>query len=205
MEDSSTGAGCSSNEKVDTSTKEDFVFEAETRQLLDIVIHSLYTDKEVFVRELLSNASDALEKTLFLRTTADNSVVCPDTQLEIRIFVNKDANTITIQDNGIGMTKEELIANVGTIARSGSKQFVKEMSNLQNTTDSPSNAVSNIIGQFGVGFYSSFMVGSRVELFTRSSKADAPEQGYWWSSDGSGNYELAPAENVDIGTKVIIH
>lgn len=159
---------CINNETIDTSTKKEYTFEAETRQLLDIVINSQYTDKDVFIRELLSNASDALEKVSFLRSTSDNTIYEPDLPLEIRIFVDKEAKTITIQDTGIGMTKDELISNVGTIARSGSKQFVKEIS--QSSSSSSSSSISNIIGQFGVGFYSSFMVGNTVELFTRSAK-----------------------------------
>lgn len=174
-------------------------FQAETRMLLDIVARSLYSEKEVFLRELISNASDALEKFRYtIHTAGDKEAqyLEADRALEIHIGTNKQDRTLTIQDTGIGMTKEELIANLGTIARSGSKQFMEQLK------DSGTNA-ENIIGQFGVGFYSAFMVGDKIDVFTRSSQKDAA--GYKWSSDGSGSYEIVEAEGVAVGTKIVIH
>jgi hypothetical protein len=137
-------------------------FQTETRQMLDIVTNSLYTDKEVFLRELVSNASDALEKTRYVQTK--EGILNPDVPFEIRIFADEEGKTLTIQDTGIGMTQSELISNLGTIARSGSKQWVKDVKD--GNTDS-------IIGQFGVGFYSGFMVGEKMEVYSRSAKLDA--------------------------------
>ncbi|XP_055594168.1 heat shock protein 75 kDa, mitochondrial [Uranotaenia lowii] len=177
-------------------------FQAETRMLLDIVARSLYSDKEVFVRELISNASDALEKFRYTIHTAgegEKNFVDADRSLEIHIGTNKQDRLLTIQDTGIGMTKEELIANLGTIARSGSKHFMEQ---IKDKGASAENA-QNIIGQFGVGFYSAFMVADRVDVYTKSSQQDSI--GYKWSSDGSGNFEIQEAENVRVGTKIVIH
>jgi len=171
-------------------------FQAETKSLLDIVTHSLYTDKEVFVRELISNSSDALEKVRHVQAMGQE-IVDPVTPLEIRIWSDDVRNTITIQDTGIGMTEEEVINNLGTIARSGSKAF------LEKIRAGGDQAASNIIGQFGVGFYSVFMVADRVTVFTRSATPDS--KGLCWTSDGSGSYEIGWADNVARGTKVIIH
>ncbi|KAF9431448.1 TNF receptor-associated protein 1, mitochondrial [Entomortierella beljakovae] len=171
-------------------------FQAETRKLLDIVTHSLYSEKEVFVRELVSNASDALEKLRHSQLT--DSSLDSGKPLEIHISVDENKNTFTIQDFGIGMSEEEAISNLGTIARSGSKAFLenlKEEGNGGTTKD-------KIIGQFGVGFYSAFMVGSEIKVYTRSAKPGS--KGYCWTSDGSGSYEIAEAENVAVGTKIVI-
>ncbi|KAI1320097.1 TNF receptor-associated protein 1, mitochondrial [Mortierella claussenii] len=171
-------------------------FQAETRKLLDIVTHSLYSEKEVFVRELVSNASDALEKLRHSQLT--DSSLDSGKPLEIHISVDEAKGTFTIQDFGIGMTEEEAISNLGTIARSGSKAFLetlKEDGTAGSTKD-------KIIGQFGVGFYSAFMVGSDIKVYTRSAKPGS--KGYCWTSDGSGSYEIAEAENVAIGTKIVI-
>ncbi|XP_064609225.1 LOW QUALITY PROTEIN: heat shock protein 75 kDa, mitochondrial-like [Liolophura sinensis] len=170
-------------------------FQAETRQLLDIVARSLYSEKEVFIRELISNSSDALEKLRYLQLTG-SEVTEADTPLEIHIATNEEKKTFTVQDTGVGMTKEELIENLGTIARSGSKAFVEQLTEK-------SDIGSNLIGQFGVGFYSSFMVGQKVEVFTRSHKPDAT--GFKWTSDGTGKYEVSEAEGVQRGTKIVIH
>uniref|UniRef100_A0A2M4ABH9 Heat shock protein 75 kDa, mitochondrial n=1 Tax=Anopheles triannulatus TaxID=58253 RepID=A0A2M4ABH9_9DIPT len=180
-------------------------FQAETRMLLDIVARSLYSDKEVFVRELVSNASDALEKFRFLiQSSADGSgtgeFVEADRALEIHIGTNKQERQLTIQDTGIGMTREELIAHLGTIARSGSKHFIEQ---LKESGKGTQENVQNIIGQFGVGFYSAFMVADRVDVYTRSAKAGSP--GLKWSSDGSGTFEVQEAENVAVGTKIVVH
>lgn len=176
-------------------------FQAETRQLLDIVARSLYSDHEVFVRELISNASDALEKFRYtaLTNTEESQLAAKDRPLEIRITTDKPQMQLTIQDTGIGMTREELISNLGTIARSGSKSFLEQLKQNSDTAE----ASSNIIGQFGVGFYSAFIVAQRVEVFTRAATPNAP--GLRWSTDGSGMYEIEEAENVEYGTKIVLH
>lgn len=177
-------------------------FQAETRKLLDIVAHSLYTDKEVFIRELISNASDALEKLRYRQ--AVNEASGEDAALEIKIFGDKVSNTLVIQDSGIGMTKEEMIQNLGSIGRSGSLEFLKS---LQENTDGDQSAkpITDVIGKFGVGFYSVFMVSKNVRVFSRSALAsDGSTSGWCWTSDGSGTYDLQEAENVDVGTKIVI-
>lgn len=179
------------------STKHEF--QAETRMLLDIVARSLYSDKEVFIRELISNASDALEKFRYLTISGDEQaakVKDVDRPLEIHILTDKNNRILTIQDTGIGMTKEELISNLGVIAKSGSKAFLEELKSKQTAGD------NNIIGQFGVGFYSAFMVADKVDVY---SKAVGEEQGYKWTSDGTGTYEIQPAEGVQFGTKIVLH
>lgn len=170
-------------------------FKAETRRLLDIVANSLYSDKEVFVRELISNAADALEKLRYLQNTS-KEVLEMDGNLCIKLFVDKEKKLFVLQDSGVGMTREELEENLGTIALSGSKKFLEKM-------DTGSATKDKIIGQFGVGFYSSFMVGHKVEVFSKS--AIQGSQGYHWISDGLGEYSINTAENVAVGTKIIIH
>ncbi|KAG6453791.1 hypothetical protein O3G_MSEX008338 [Manduca sexta] len=168
--------------------------------LLDIVARSLYSDKEVFIRELISNASDALEKFRYMSVSAAPDMPQleeTDRALAIKLTTDKQNRTITFQDTGIGMTKEELTQNLGTIARSGSKSFIEEIKKQG------AEQASSIIGQFGVGFYSAFMVADKIEVFTRSSKAGS--QGYKWSSDGSGTYEIQEADGVPIGTKIIVY
>jgi len=172
-------------------------FQAETRELLNIVSKSLYTEKEVFIRELLSNASDALEKMRFKQASGEQ-LIQTQKKLEINVFTDKSKNTITMQDYGIGMNKEELIRNIGTIARSGSKEFKHAIKK----SETDGKKLDSIIGQFGVGFYSIFMVSDKVEVFSQSSKGD---QGYYWISDGSGSYQIAEAENVERGCKIVIH
>lgn len=164
--------------------------------LLDIVARSLYSDKEVFIRELISNASDALEKFRYLSLTPEETkkIIDPDRSLEIHISTDKHNRTLTIQDTGIGMTKDELNSNLGVIAKSGSKAFIEEFKSKQSS--------ENIIGQFGVGFYSAFMVADKVEVFTRSPN---DSEGYKWSSDGTGTYEIQPAEGVTPGTKIVLY
>ncbi len=173
---------------------EKFEFQAEIKQLLDIVIHSLYTEKEIFVRELVSNASDALEKLRHLQLTEKE---CFDDRLALEINVSTDdtARTITIQDYGIGMTKPELVENLGTIAHSGSKAFLDALKN-----GGEKNA--NLIGQFGVGFYSAFMVAESVTVYSHSWKSD--ETGHTWTSDGSGTYSVEEAEGLRRGTKIVV-
>jgi molecular chaperone HtpG len=177
-----------------TATPQKFEFQAEIKQLLDIVVHSLYTEKEIFVRELVSNASDALEKLRHLQLT-EKEIHDDHLPLEINITSDETAKTITIQDFGVGMTREELIKNLGTIAHSGSKQFLKALgeSGAKN---------SNLIGQFGVGFYSAFMVAKSVKVFSHSWKKDEP--GHVWTSDGSGSYEIEESEGQRRGAKIVI-
>jgi len=176
------------------ATAEKFEFQAEIKQLLDIVIHSLYTEKEIFVRELVSNAADALEKLRHTQLT-EKEVFDDRLDLEINLTTDDKAGTITIQDFGIGMTRDELVHNLGTIAHSGSKAFLKALGE-----GGAKN--SNLIGQFGVGFYSAFMVAKEVKVYSRSWRPDTP--GHVWSSDGSGSYTIEPSEGERRGTKIVI-
>eukprot|EP00051_Salpingoeca_urceolata_P005461 m.73400 g.73400 ORF g.73400 m.73400 type:complete len:782 (-) comp14346_c0_seq1:22-2367(-) len=177
-------------------TEEKHTFQAETKRLLDIVAGSLYSEKEVFVRELVSNASDALEKLRHAQLSGD-PIADADAELQISINLDEANKTLTIADSGIGMTKDEMIDCLGTIAKSGSKEFLAKMAESK----SPS-AASNIIGQFGVGFYSAFMVGSELTVFSKSANPDAPA--HVWKSTGDGSYEIAEAKNVTRGTKIVI-
>lgn len=176
-------------------------FKAETRKLLDIVAKSIYTDKEVFIRELLSNCSDALEKQRFNFTSGAEAPGADDGELEIQITTNSKDRTITLFDSGIGMTRDEIIENLGTIAKSGSQDFRKAMEDADDTLDSTSG--DGIIGQFGVGFYSSFVVSDHVEVFSKSAASD---KGTRWVSDGCGTYEVSDVENLDFkrGTRITL-
>ncbi len=171
-----------------------FEFRAEIKQLLDIVIHSLYTEKEIFVRELVSNASDALEKLRHVQLT-EKEVHDDNATLEINVTTDDKAKTITLQDFGIGMTRAELVENLGTIAHSGSKAFVKALGET-----GAKNA--NLIGQFGVGFYSAFMVAKSVKVYTHSWRKNEP--GHVWTSDGSGSYEIEESADERRGAKIVI-
>lgn len=169
-------------------------FQAEIQQVLDIVIHSLYTDREIFIRELVSNAADASEKLRFLQTSGTQ--VCePDSPLKIEIAVDESAGTLSITDHGIGMNRDELVQNLGTIAHSGSKAF------LQQLAQNPKPDAS-LIGQFGVGFYSAFMVAREVRVSTRSFRPD--DDGWTWRSEGAGSYEIEPRPGLPRGTRVDI-
>lgn len=170
-------------------------FQAEVRQLLDIVINSLYTDREIFLRELVSNASDAQEKMRHLQQTERN-VFQGDAPLEISVTADEEAKTITIADRGLGMTEEELVTNLGTIAHSGTKAFLQSL-------ESGASAAGNVIGKFGVGFYSVFMVADKVDVFTRTWQPDG--KGHKWSSDGKGGYTIEEAADLDRGTRIVIH
>ena len=165
---------------------------AETKQLLDIVTHSIYTDKEVFLRELISNASDALEKLRYKQVI--NEVHSTDEPLGITITADKEAKTLVITDNGIGMSKDDLINNLGTIARSGSKQFVESLKkgSADDAAAAPTANPHGIIGQFGVGFYSSFMIAGTVDFESVPATAVGAESAgaYKWSSDGSGSFTV---------------
>jgi len=171
-------------------------FQAETKKLLDIVAKSLYTDKEVFLRELVSNASDALEKRRHAALISGSEVEGAP-EMAIWIDGDKETNTLTITDTGIGMSKEELIENLGTIARSGSKNFLQQL----DESEANSSASANVIGQFGVGFYAVFMVADEVTVYSRRHGA---EMGHCWKSTGDGSYELAEASGVAAGTKIVI-
>jgi TNF receptor-associated protein 1 len=177
-----------------TATPQKFEFQAEIKQLLDIVIHSLYTEKEIFIRELVSNAADALEKLRHLQLT-EKEIFDGNLDLEINVTTDDKAKTITIQDFGVGMTREELVQNLGTIAHSGSKAFLKALGEGQQKN-------ANLIGQFGVGFYSAFMVAKSVKVYTHSWKAHEP--GHLWESDGSGSYTVEESEGQRRGAKIVI-
>ncbi|NBR09139.1 MAG: molecular chaperone HtpG [Opitutaceae bacterium] len=177
-----------------TPTPQKFEFQAEIKQLLDIVIHSLYTEKEIFVRELVSNASDALEKLRHTQLT-EKEIHDDKLGLEINLTTDDKAKTLTIQDYGIGMTRAELVENLGTIAHSGSKQFLKALGEGDKKN-------ANLIGQFGVGFYSAFMVAKSVKVYSHSWKTG--EAGHVWSSDGSGSYEIEEVEGLSRGSKIVI-
>jgi len=170
-------------------------FQAEVKQVLNIVINSLYTDKEVFIRELVSNASDALEKLRYLQLT-EKDIFDEELPLEISITADDKENTITIEDHGVGMTEDELIENLGTIAHSGSKAFLNAVKDKGDKNES-------LIGQFGVGFYSVFMVADSVEVYTHNWKKD--EESLLWKSDGSGTYEIQSVDGARRGTKIIVH
>ena len=170
-----------------------FEFGADIRKVLDIVVNSLYTDNDVFVRELISNASDALEKLRYLRLT-ENDVFEPDTPLEIEVTTDPTAKTLTIRDTGVGITRDELVTNLGTIAHSGSRTFLENVGSNGST--------KKLIGQFGVGFYSAFMVADTVTVTTHSWRATEPA--WRWTSDGSGSYEIVPAEEQPRGTTIVL-
>jgi len=179
-----------------TPVKETLGFQAEVQQILHLMIHSLYSNKEIFLRELVSNASDAEDKLRF-EAIADPTLLAGDTDLKVRIAIDKEARTLTISDNGVGMSREEVIANIGTIAKSGTKEFLSRL-----TGDQAKD--SRLIGQFGVGFYSSFIVADRVTLVTR--RAGLPEsEGVRWESDGSGQFTVEAVDKAGRGTDVILH
>ncbi len=171
-------------------------FETEVNQLLDLMIHSLYSNKEIFLRELISNASDACDKLRFL-AVSDASLYEEDSDLKVKVSFDKEARTITVVDNGIGMTREEVIDHIGTIAKSGTKSFLNSL-----TGDESSDA--KLIGQFGVGFYSSFIVAEEVTLITRKA-GEAADQGVKWISKGKGEYDLETIEKASRGTEITLH
>ena len=177
------------------STVEKHAFQAEVQQLLHLMIHSLYSNKEIFLRELISNASDACDKLRFLALT-DETLMEDDEALGIEVDVDPKKKTVTIRDNGIGMTHDEVIENIGTIARSGTRRFLEQIQQGENSETS-------LIGQFGVGFYSSFLVGKEVTLVTRKAGHPASE-GVRWVSDGSGEYTLESVDRPERGTEVVL-
>ena len=168
-------------------------FKTESKKLLDLMINSIYTNREIFLRELISNASDAVDK-LYFKSLTDSSIQLTKDQLGIDVAFDKDARTITVSDNGIGMTQEEMENNLGTIAKSGSLQFKKE-------TEKTDDAEIDIIGQFGVGFYSAFMVADKVTVISKAYGADTA---YKWESEGVDGYTIEPCEKDTVGTDVIM-
>ncbi len=179
-------------------SQETYTFQAEIKQLLDILVHSLYTDREIFLRELISNASDALNRVQFEMLT-NRDVTTPDAELHVRITPDAENKTLTISDTGIGMTRDDLINNLGTIARSGARSFIEAM------RESKDGAVSaqDVIGQFGVGFYSIFMVADKVRVISKSHLPDEPA--VIWESDGSDAYTIEEGDRAERGTDIILH
>jgi len=176
--------------------QEKLSFQAEVKQLLDIVVHSLYSNKEIFLRELISNASDAIDKLRF-EALSDPALYEEQPHLAIHVRFDKDAHTLTISDNGIGMNRDEVVENLGTIAKSGTREFLSHLTGDQKKD-------SHLIGQFGVGFYSAFMVADKVTVLTRRAGL-AKEHGVNWESNGNGEYTIANIEKTEHGTDVILH
>src|SRR6266705_353466 len=175
---------------------ETFQFQAEARQVLDLMIHSLYTNKEIFLRELISNASDALDRLRF-EALSRPELISSDDKLEIWIDSDSKARTLRIHDNGIGMSRDEVIANIGTIAKSGTRELFESLREKQSA-----GALATFIGQFGVGFYSAFMVADRVTLVTRrAGESEATE----WESTGDGTFTINAAGKFNRGTSVTLH
>jgi molecular chaperone HtpG len=177
-------------------SKQTLSFQAEVKQVLHLVTHSLYSNKEIFLRELVSNASDACDKLRF--EALDQAALWEDApNLEIRVFFDKDAKTLTIRDNGIGMSAEEAVAHLGTIAKSGTREFLSAL-------EGDKKKDANLIGQFGVGFYSGFIVADRITVLSRRAGAK-PDEGVRWSSEGSGEFEVEAITRPERGTDVILH
>lgn len=188
-----------SKTQVDTNTPEStetYGFQTEAKQLLQLMIHSLYSNKEIFLRELISNASDAADKLRF-EAVSNDALYEGDGELKIRLEVDEEQKTLTLSDNGIGMSKEEVIANLGTIAKSGTAEFLSNM-----TGDQAKD--SQLIGQFGVGFYSAFIVADKVEVRTRRAGLSA-DQAVYWSSTGDADFEIADVEKANRGTQITLH
>lgn len=176
--------------------KETLGFQTEVKQLLHLMIHSLYSNKEIFLRELISNASDAVDKLRF-EALSKPELLEGGAELKIRVSFDKDAKTVTLEDNGIGMSREDAITHLGTIAKSGTADFMKNLSGDQKKD-------SHLIGQFGVGFYSAFIVADKVEVFSRRAGLDASE-GVHWYSKGEGEFEIATLDKADRGTRIVLH
>jgi len=186
----------SAESTVEAGSKETLGFQTEVKHLLHLMVHSLYSNKEIFLRELISNGSDAADKLRF-EAIKDSSLYGDDSELKIDVSFDKDSKTITISDNGIGMSRQEVIEHIGTIAKSGTRQFLESL-----TGDQAKD--SKLIGQFGVGFYSAFIVADKVTLVTRRAGL-AADQAVRWESDGQGEYTLEPVEKDTRGTEVILH
>lgn len=196
--DSTTSADIKSAEG--SAPAESFQFQTEIKQLLHLLIHSLYTKRDIFLRELVSNASDALNKVQFEQLTNPN-ITSAGAELAIRVTIDEEARTITVSDTGVGMTHDELIKNLGTIAHSGSKAFMQKLAEQRSKEDSGS--ALELIGQFGVGFYSVFMVADKVAVTSKSMIPDAPA--YVWTSFGEGSFTLEPTHKVERGTDITLH
>jgi len=177
-------------------TRETHGFQAEVQKLLHLMVHSLYSNREIFLRELISNASDAADRLRFEAISAPD-LLEPDPELKIRIEFDTAARTVSIEDNGIGMSREDTIRQLGTIARSGTGEFLSKMTGEQRRD-------ANLIGQFGVGFYSAFIVADRVEVLTRRAGAPASE-GVRWESDGQGEFVIESIDRPERGTRVTLH
>ena len=171
-------------------------FKAESKRLLELMINSIYTHKEIFLREIISNASDAIDKLAYIALT-DDKVGLNHSDFKITVVPNEEERTLTVSDNGIGMTKEELENNLGTIAQSGSFKFKKDMS-----SEEKKESDTDIIGQFGVGFYSAFMVSDKITVI---SKAYGSDTAYKWESEGADGYTVTECEKDSVGTDVIMH
>jgi HSP90 family molecular chaperone len=178
-------------------TEQSYEFRAEIQQLLNILVHSLYTEREIFGRELISNAVDALNRIQFEMLT-NREVLDPHAELAIHLAVDQEAKTITFSDSGIGMTHQEIIENLGTIAQSGAAAFIRRMQEMEGEERPP----LEMIGQFGVGFYSVFMVADEMRVVSRSYLPDA--EAVEWVSDGTTTFRVGPAEKADRGTDVIV-
>ncbi len=182
---------------MNTATPERLEFKTELKQLLDLIIHSLYTKKEIFLRELISNSADAIDKLRFQALTQPD-LAAGDTDYKIRLIADKEAGTLTLSDNGIGMTRDQVVEDLGTIARSGTRAFLENLKQ-PNAKDRP-----ELIGQFGVGFYSSYMVADKVTVLSRAAGASA-DQAVKWESDGQGEFTIEPAEKSSRGTEIALH
>ena len=180
----------------ETTQTETLGFQTEVKQLLQLMIHSLYSNKEIFLRELVSNAADAADKLRFEALTQP-ALLEGDNELRVRVSFDADAHTVTIEDNGIGMSREDAIAHLGTIAKSGTGDFLRQLSGDQKKD-------SQLIGQFGVGFYSAFIVADQVDVFSRRAGAPAAE-GVRWSSRGEGEFDIAAVEKAERGTRIVLH
>lgn len=185
----------SANENLEAK-QETLGFQTEVKQLLHLMIHSLYSNKEIFLRELISNASDAEDKLRF-EALSNNTLYEDDGDLKIRLEFDADAKTVTLSDNGIGMSRDEVISHLGTIAKSGTAEFMKKLSG-------DSKQDSQLIGQFGVGFYSAFIVAKKVDVYTRKAGLDKSE-GVHWSSEGEGEFTIANVERAERGTSIVLH
>ncbi len=176
-------------------SEEKLSFQAEVAKLLDIVVHSLYSNTEIFLRELISNASDSCDRLRYATLTESSLTEGDDSEFTIHIAIDKENRTLTISDNGLGMNRDDLVENLGTIAKSGTAEFVKTLSG-----DATKDV--SLIGQFGVGFYSSFMVAKKVEVFSRKAGED---QGWYWVSDGRGSYRISESDEAGRGARVVLH
>src|SRR5215813_4921926 len=179
-----------------TTNTETFEFQAEARQVLDLMIHSLYTNKEIFLRELISNASDALDRLRF-EALSKPELIGPDEKLEIWIETDPKGRTLTISDNGIGMSRDEVSSNIGTIAKSGTRELLQTLRDRKS-----SDMLTTLIGQFGVGFYSAFMVADRVTLLTRRAGEEKATQ---WESSGDGTFTIVETSKFTRGTSIVLH